>query len=144
MALAQGLKTCYSTPALDTLPSPPLYKIPVAQAAAALLMAAAIGVFSGPTPAGVALLGGLISTAGNGYFVLQAALHGGDEDAKRVVRAFSRGELGKLGITIVLFALCFTLIPAVKAHPPVLLLGFVMATVAGLIMTRRVCGEFDR
>lgn len=57
------------------------------------------------TGAAVAMgLGAGIAIAGSLYFALQAFRHAGARDALQIVRSFYKGEVGKLLITVLLFA----------------------------------------
>ena len=51
--------------------------------------------------------GGLISALSNSYFAVQAFRYQGAENADKVVRSFLKGEIGKIVIAILLFALSF-------------------------------------
>ena len=95
-----------------------------------------VGGVVGVEAAAAALLGGAISVVGNGYFMLLAFRYRGAREAQRVVRAFMRGEMGKLGITLALFALAFALIPGL--HAAATLSGFGLATITGILMSGRV------
>ena len=88
---------------------------------------------SGTVMAYSALLGGLISALPNSYFALQAFKFRGASNAEKVVKSFIRGELGKIGITLVLFALSFTLIT--NLNELVLILGFVTTHFVGVMVS---------
>lgn len=82
------------------------------------------------------LLGGLISALPNSYFALHAFKFQGARNAQRVVRSFIKGELGKIIITLVLFALSFTLIS--NLNEPALILGFIVTHFIGVMMSGMV------
>ena len=95
----------------------PAYKIVWAQ----LVVTAACVVLSFllvPQSIGSALLGGLCCVLPNSYFVLQAFRFSGARSAKRIVRAFYVGELGKILLTVAMFTITFASIK--PAHPAVL------------------------
>lgn len=79
------------------------------------------------------LLGGLISALPNSYFATQAFRYQGARAADKVVKSFLRGELGKLGITLVLFALCFSLIT--NLNELALILGFIATQFIGVMVS---------
>lgn len=54
------------------------------------------------------LLGGIVGLIPNVYFAFRVSLAKG-KSAKEVVRAFYKGETGKLGITVILFLLIYQL-----------------------------------
>ncbi len=78
-------------------------------------------------------LGGLISALPNSYFASQAFRYQGARAADKVVKSFLRGELGKLGITLVLFALCFSLIS--NLNELALILGFIATQFIGVMVS---------
>lgn len=80
-----------------------------------------------------ALIGGLISAIPNSYFALHAFKYSGARNADRVVKSFIRGEFGKIIITVVLFALSFTLITSLNELA--LILGFIATHFTGVMMS---------
>lgn len=104
----------------------------IAQLIATALIAAVSLLLSGTIAAYSVLLGGLISALPNSYFALQAFKYQGARNADRVVKSFITGEFGKIVITIVLFALSFTLIT--RLHELALILGFIAAHFSGVVM----------
>ena len=82
------------------------------------------------------LLGGLISALPNSYFAFHAFRYRGARNAEKIVKGFMRGELGKIIITIVLFALSFTLIT--NLNELALILGFVATHFVGVTMSGRI------
>lgn len=90
-------------------------------------------IFSGTTMAFSALLGGLISALPNSYFALHAFRYQGARNADKIVKSFVRGELGKIIITVVLFALSFALITSLNEIA--LILGFIVTHFAGVMMS---------
>ncbi|MGI9250023.1 MAG: ATP synthase subunit I [Pseudohongiellaceae bacterium] len=116
---------------MNTIKPPPAHRIIVAQLAVAFLTAAPFLIFSGIPSAWSALLGGLISAVANSYFVFQVFRYQGARNAEKAMRSFLHGETGKLGITLVLFALCFTLLN--NLHEIALLTGFAVTYMTGII-----------
>jgi len=118
---------------VTNLRPPPVYKVIVAQLFATLFIATISLLFSGNVVAYSVLLGGLISALPNSYFAMQAFKYQGARSADKVVKSFIRGELGKIGITIVLFALSFTLIT--NLNELALILGFIATHFVGVMMS---------
>ena len=118
---------------MTNLRPPPVYKVIVAQLAATIFIAAVSLLFSGSVIAYSVLLGGLISALPNSYFAFQAFKYQGARNADKVVKSFIKGELGKIGITIVLFALSFTLITNLSELA--LILGFITTHFVGVMMS---------
>lgn len=118
---------------MTNLRTPPVYKVIVAQFLATAFIAAASLFLSGTITAYSIVVGGLISALPNSYFALQAFKFQGARNADRVVKSFIRGELGKIGITLVLFALSFTLIT--NLHELALILGFIAVHFIGVMVS---------
>ena len=118
---------------MTNLRPPPVYKVIVAQLAATIFIAAVSLLFSGSVIAYSVLLGGLISALPNSYFAFQAFKYQGARNADKVVKSFIKGELGKIGITIVLFALSFTLITNLSELA--LILGFITTHFVGVMIS---------
>ncbi|MDD9896648.1 MAG: ATP synthase subunit I [Gammaproteobacteria bacterium] len=112
---------------------PPVYKVIVAQLSATIFIGTLSLLFSGNVVAYSVLLGGLISALPNSYFACQAFKYQGARNADKVVKSFIRGELGKIGITIVLFALSFTLIT--NLNELALILGFIATHFVGVMVS---------
>lgn len=115
---------------------PPVYRVILAQLALTLLLTAIFLLFATLTTAYSILLGGLISALSNSYFVVQAFRFQGARNAKKVVNSFIKGELGKILISIVLFALSFTLIT--NLNELALILGFVATHFCGVVSSSRI------
>ena len=117
---------------MTTFRTPPVYQVIVAQLLATALCAAAASLSGlGAALAVAVAAGGLISALPNGYFALQAFRYRGAGNADKVVRSFTKGEFGKIGMTLVLFALAFTLLPS--GHEAALLAGFIAVQLVGVI-----------
>jgi len=118
---------------MSNLKPPPIHKVIVAQLVATAFIAAISLLVSGTIMAYSVLLGGLISALPNSYFATHAFRYSGARSADKVVKSFIRGELGKLGITLVLFALCFSLIT--NLNELALILGFIAIQFFGVMMS---------
>jgi ATP synthase protein I len=118
---------------VTNLRPPPVYKAIVVQLIATAFIATISLLFAGNVTAYSALLGGLISALPNSYFALQAFKFQGARNADKVVKSFIKGELGKIAITIVLFALSFTLITNLSELA--LILGFITTHFVGVMMS---------
>ena len=118
---------------MSNLKTPPVYKVTIAQLAATVFIAVISLLISGIILAYSVLLGGLISAVPNSYFAFHAYRYQGARNAQNVVKGFIRGELGKIIMTVVLFALSFTLITSLNEL--VLILGFTLIHFVGVIMS---------
>ncbi|MCH7672332.1 MAG: ATP synthase subunit I, partial [Proteobacteria bacterium] len=117
----------------SNLKAPPVYKVILAQLAITGFISVISLLFSGTTLALSVLLGGLISALPNSYFALHAFKYSGARNADKIVKGFIRGELGKLVITVVLFALSFALISSLNELA--LILGFIATHFVGVMMS---------
>lgn len=113
-----------------------MYTVIVAQLAASVIIAAISLTFSGVVPAYSALLGGLISVIANSFFAAQAFRFGGARNAKKIVRSFMTGEIGKFIIVIGLFALSFGLIEALNGYATII--TFVSVQLVGVMASARM------
>lgn len=118
---------------VSNLKAPPVYKVILAQLAITGFISVISLLFSGTTLALSVLLGGLISALPNSYFALHAFKYSGARNADKIVKGFIRGELGKLVITVVLFALSFALISSLNELA--LILGFIATHFVGVMMS---------
>lgn len=118
---------------VSNLKAPPVYKVILAQLAITGFISVISLLFSGTMMAVSVLLGGLISALPNSYFALHAFKYSGARNADKIVRGFIRGELGKIVITVVLFALSFALITSLNELA--LILGFIATHFVGVMMS---------
>ncbi|MEZ5489956.1 MAG: ATP synthase subunit I [Gammaproteobacteria bacterium] len=118
---------------MSNLKPPPVHRIIVAQLVATALMALTFLVFSNVVAAYSILIGGLVSALPNAYFAVQAFRYRGARNADKVVKSFRKGYFGKLGITIILFALTFTLVTTINEIA--LISGFVVVQFCGTMMS---------
>lgn len=81
--------------------------------------AVAAGLFGwglgGATTGISALLGGLIAWLPGCYFAFRAFRHRGARAARRIVRSFYAGEVGKMALTMVMFTLVFIYVKPLNA-----------------------------
>ena len=118
---------------MSNLKTPPVYKVIIAQLAVTVFMAVISLLMSGIVLAYSLLAGGLISALPNSYFALHAYRYQGARNAQNVVKGFIRGELGKIIMTVILFALSFTLITSLNELA--LILGFTLIHFVGVVMS---------
>ncbi|MCB1669508.1 MAG: ATP synthase subunit I [Gammaproteobacteria bacterium] len=118
---------------MSNLKAPPVHRVIVAQLVATVLMALTFLVFSNVIAAYSILIGGLVSAIPNAYFAVQAFRYRGARNAEKVVKSFRKGYFGKLGITIMLFAVTFTLVTTINEIA--LILGFVIVQFVGTMMS---------
>ncbi len=118
---------------MSNLKAPPVHRVIVAQLVATALMALTFLVFSNVVAAYSVFIGGLVSAVPNAYFAVQAFRYRGARNAEKVVKSFRKGYFGKLGITVVLFAISFTLVTTINEIA--LILGFVIVQFCGTMMS---------
>ena len=118
---------------MSNLKPPPVHRILVAQLVTTVLIAAIFLFVLNLTAAYSIALGGLISVAANSYFTLLAFRYRGARNADKVIKSFRKGEMGKIAITLLLFALTFTLITSL--NEAALIAGFLVAQVVGIVMS---------
>ena len=128
-----GMSVKQNSRSVSNLKAPPVYKVILAQLAITGFISVISLLFSGTTLALSVLLGGLISALPNSYFALHAFKYSGARNADKIVRGFIRGELGKIVITVVLFALSFALISSLNELA--LILGFIATHFVGVMMS---------
>ena len=118
---------------MSNLKPPPVYKIILVQLVATLLFAATFLMFSDTGIAVSILLGGLVSVVPNSYFVGQAVRYSGASNARNIVKSFMKGEMGKMSLTVVLFAAIFSFVEGI--NPAALVTGFIAVQFAGILMS---------
>lgn len=116
---------------MSNLKPPPVYRIILVQLVATVVLAAALLAFASPVAAMSVLLGGLVSVVPNAYFAFQAFRFRGASNANRVLRSFKKGLAGKLALTILLFAMVFTLFSSV--NEAIVIAGFASIQVLGVL-----------
>ena len=128
-----GMSVKQNSRSVSNLKAPPVYKVILAQLAITGFISVISLLFSGTTMALSVLLGGLISALPNSYFALHAFKYSGARNADKIVRGFIRGELGKIVMTVVFFALSFALISSLNELA--LILGFIAIHFVGVMMS---------
>ena len=118
---------------MSNLRPPPVYKVIVAQVVATVFIAAIFLLVSSTVTAYSILVGGLISAIPNCYFTFHAFRFQGARNTGKVVQSFIKGELGKIAITILLFALSFSLIT--NLNELALILTFVGTQFLGVVIS---------
>ena len=116
---------------MSNLKPPPVHRVIVVQLVATVLIAVIFLIFSSDVTAYSILIGGLISAIPNYFFAVQAFRYRGARNADKVVKSFMKGEMGKLVITLLLFALTFTLIT--RINEAALIGGFFAAQFVGIM-----------
>ena len=99
-----------------------------------VLAAAMWGIF-GHVAGYSALLGSLTCVIPNTFLALRLVASSRDPGAKSLVRAAYIGELGKLGLTVLMFSIVFVMVKPLSA--PALFAGFIAAqlvTLTGLLV----------
>lgn len=112
----------------------PVMRILILQAAVAAGGGLLLWVFFGLVAGYSGLIGGLIALLANLYFAYKAFRYFGARSIKAVVQSFWSGEMGKLILTAVLFALVFA---GVRPLEPLALFGgyaMVLATGASALL----------
>ena len=100
-----------------------MLKVLAAQAGIGVVVAILFWAFAGRVAAYSALLGSLTCVIPNAFLALRLAV--ARDNAGAVLRAAWLGELGKLGITVVMFLLIFALVRPLQVLP--LFAGFIAA-----------------
>ena len=121
---------------LTNLKPPPVHKVIVAQISATTFIAVVSLVLISASTALSALLGGGISSGSNAFFAAQAFKHRGARNAQKIVKGFLAGEFGKFCITVVMFALSFSILPNVVEGA--MILAFLVVHVVGVAAAVRI------
>lgn len=98
----------------------PVFRVLLAQALTGLLVSGTCGVLFGFVAGYSGLLGSLIAWLANLYLAYRAFRYFGARSAAAIVQSFWAGEMGKLILTAVLFALVFV---GVQPLDPLALFG---------------------
>ena len=110
-------------------------RVLLGQAGIGSVLAVAFWGLSGHVAGYSALLGSLTCVIPNGFLALRLMAPRRDPGAKALMRAAYFGELGKLGLTVLMFSIVFLVVRPLAIGP--LFAGFVAAqlmTFAGLLM----------
>jgi ATP synthase protein I len=110
-------------------------RVLMAQIGIGVVLAAVLWGFYGHVAGYSALLGALTCVLPNGFLALRLAVPRRDPGARALIQAAYIGELGKLGLTVLMFSIVFLLVRPLAVAP--LFAGFIAAqlmTFAGLLM----------
>ena len=110
-------------------------KVLMAQIGSGAVLAAVLWGLHGHVAGYSALLGSLTCVIPNGFLALRLAAPRRDPGPKGLMRAAYVGELGKLGLTVLMFSIVFLLVRPLAVAA--LFAGFIVAqlmTFAGLLM----------
>ena len=115
-----------------------MLKVLVGQIGIGVVLAAVLwGVF-GHVAGYSALLGSLVCVIPNAFLALRLVAPRRDPGAGALVRAAYIGELGKLGLTVLMFSIVFVLVRPLS--PAALFAGFIAAqfmTLVGLLLSNK-------
>ena len=100
---------------MPPLSSQPILLILLAQSAASAVTAAGFAVWQGRVAAVSALLGGAIAVIPNAFLAARLLTPKAGEDARAMLRAAWLGEIGKLALTALLFAVVFVSVRPLSA-----------------------------
>mgnify|MGYP000738907237 FL=1 len=108
-----------------------MLKVLIGQIGVGGVLAAAIWGFFGYVAGYSALLGSLTCVIPNTFLALRLVASRRDPGAKALVRAAYVGELGKLGLTVLMFSIVFVMVKPLSA--PALFAGFIAAQLVTLM-----------
>jgi ATP synthase protein I len=108
-----------------------MLKVLIGQIGVGVVLAAAIWGFFGYVAGYSALLGSLTCVIPNTFLALRLVASRRDPGAKALVRAAYVGELGKLGLTVLMFSIVFVMVKPLSA--PALFAGFIAAQLVTLM-----------
>jgi ATP synthase protein I len=112
-----------------------MLKVLVGQIGIGVVLAAVLWGFFGHVAGYSALLGSLTCVIPNAFLALRLIAPRRDPGAGALIRAAYIGELGKLGLTVLMFSIVFVLVRPLS--PAALFAGFIAAqlmTIAGLLL----------
>ena len=112
-----------------------MLKVLVGQIGVGAVLAAAIWGIFGHVAGYSALLGSLTCVIPNTFLALRLVASRRDPGARALIRAAYIGELGKLGLTVLMFSIVFVMVKPLSA--PALFAGFIAAqlvTFAGFLL----------
>ena len=112
-----------------------MLKVLIGQIGIGAALAAVLWGLLGPVAGYSALLGSLTCVIPNGFLALRLVAPRRDPGARALIRAAYIGELGKLGLTVLMFSIVFVLVRPLSAGA--LFAGFIAAqlvTLAGLLV----------
>ncbi len=103
-----------------------------------LLLVAGLGAglfFLAPERSGSVVIGGLLCVVPNSYFMLQALRHFGTQRVVDATLGFFKGQMGKMVLTALGFALAFRFYDAL--HAPTAFGSFILMMFVQLFMVRQ-------
>ena len=112
-----------------------MLKVLVGQFGIGVVLSAALWGLSGPVAGYSAMLGSLTCVIPNAFLALRLMTPRRDPGPKALMRAAYMGELGKLGLTVLMFSIVFALVRPLSG--PALFAGFIAAqlvTFSGFLM----------
>ena len=112
-----------------------MLRVLIGQIGIGVVLAAVFWGFMGHVAGYSALLGSLTCVIPNAFLALRLVVPRQDPGARALIRAAYIGELGKLGLTVLMFSIVFILVRPLAVAP--LFAGFIAAqlvTFAGLVM----------
>lgn len=112
-----------------------MLKVLVGQFGIGVVLSAALWGLSGPVAGYSAMLGSLTCVIPNAFLALRLMTSRRDPGPKALMRAAYMGELGKLGLTVLMFSIVFALVRPLSG--PALFAGFIAAqlvTFSGFLM----------
>ena len=116
-----------------------MLKVLIGQIGVGAALAAVLWGLFGPVAGYSALLGSLTCVIPNGFLALRLVAPRRDPGARALIRAAYIGELGKLGLTVLMFSIVFVLVRPLSAAA--LFGGFIAAqlvTFAGFLVRDNV------
>lgn len=118
---------------MSTIPRPPVHRIVILQLGLSVLTALLAWQYNA-NAAWSALLGGLVSTLPNGYFIWRAFHYRGARHAHNMVNVLYQSAAWKFVLTAVLFALVFSM--GWPLNFIALFAGFVMAQLGQMFSSK--------
>jgi ATP synthase protein I len=112
-----------------------MLKVLIGQIGVGMVLAVALWALFGQVAGYSALLGSLTCVIPNAFLALRLVAPRRDPGARALIRAAYIGELGKLGLTVLMFSIVFVLVRPLSAGA--LFAGFIAAqlvTLAGLLV----------
>ena len=127
---------------MATIKAPSIFTIIVGQISAVVLIALVGFGLSGMQTALSLGLGGLICFIANTVFTLKAFRYRGASATEQIVKEFVSGEVYKILLSGVGFALTFIYVPA--AAPLMVLLGYIVVYLVGMVSTMYVVRTYNQ
>ena len=119
-----------------------MLRVLIGQIGIGVVLAAALWGLYGPVAGYSALLGSLTCVIPNAFLALRLVVPRRDPGARALIRAAYIGELGKLGLTVLMFSIVFVLVRPLSAVA--LFAGFIAAqlvTFAGFLLRDKAATE---